>query len=76
MRLTKIRMWISTGLLVLLFVIFNFGTVVHLEGSEDYARAIRKIDRLIKGEMKKNDIQGLSVDLGDGPGLNKTKGYG
>jgi len=76
MCLTKIRMWILTGLLLLFLVILNFGTVVNLEGSEDYFRAIRKIDRLIKEEIKKNDIQGLSLGLVDDSGLFWSKGYG
>lgn len=41
-----------------------------------YAEAITEIDQLIQAEMKKNDIQGVSVALVNENGIFWSKGYG
>ncbi|MBS3792525.1 serine hydrolase [Candidatus Bipolaricaulota bacterium] len=76
MHLVKRKMLVLTAFMLLVLVIFDLGTVVLIEGSDQYARSIQEIDGLINEEIKRNDIQGLSVGLVNESGLFWSKGYG
>ena len=64
----------------ILFVMFAiFASTVAIQAGEEskpYNSAINKIDILIKEEMKRNKIQGLSVALVDEEGIFWSRGYG
>jgi len=66
---------ISISLLVL-FLALGGAAADAEETGDKYAEALEKIDNLVQEEIKRNNVQGLSIGLVDGSGLFWSKGYG
>ena len=66
---------VSISLLVLFLALGGTAADAEETGGK-YVEAIEKIDNLVQEEIKRNNIQGLSIGLVDGSGLFWSKGYG
>lgn len=63
-------------LILTVFVVYFNSSIQAKNNGDLYSEAIEQIDALIQDEMKRNNIQGLSVALVNEEGIFWAKGYG